>query len=128
MTKMIKFGAVALLVALSGCISTTQQAQMEGIATGNTDLRYPTQLKGRMTGSGSAFMLSPGFAALSGGDTSAQKAYQSAVGNALWDKDDVDALIGTKSKIETTSFLGIFEVSRAQIKGIGVGVQLGQSY
>ena len=122
MTKGLSLSVGGLLLFGAGCVSTVHEAQMGGIATPGSNDVYQTTLTGRMGGKSSAMTISPGFVSIVGGESSAEMAHNRAVGNALWDRDDTDALIGTKTKVETTNFLGLFETSTAEVKGIGVGV------
>ena len=119
--------ALSLTLALTtSCMSTKQLAQVSNFDTGSTPNTYPTKITGRLEGTANAISISPGFVKLFGGDTSATIAYNSAVGKILWNRNDTDALVGAKSKVETTNFLGIFETSRAHIKGVGIGIETGK--
>ena len=123
MTNM-KLATLCLLSAtcFTACKSVTQKADMSNIALPGTESTYITKLTGRIEAEGTAFSLSPNFVRAFGGDTSKTIAYNVAVGKALWNRDGTDAMIGIKSRIETTDFMGLFETSTVEIKGIGVGV------
>jgi hypothetical protein len=126
MNRMKTLALSVTLALTASCTSTKQLAQVSNFDTGSTPNTYPTKITGRLEATASAVSISPGYVKLFGGDTSATIAYNDAVGKILWNRDDTDALVGTKCKVETTNFLGIFETSRAHIKGVGVGIETGK--
>ncbi len=116
-----------LLSLLGACTTTITEASM---VSGPDDFpglpEANFRLVGRVKGEGSASTLSPAILWIFGQPTSEQIAHETAVGNAIFDRDDVDFVLAAKSRITSTKFLGLYSSSKVEIKGEGAKLELRQ--
>lgn len=126
----MKITIIALIAALSAsCASTSYEAQEESISFQESrPVNYT--LTERVSGEGSAFAWSPALniaalLPLPGASKSlgvGGKARNQAIGNAVWDNNNVDVVLTPKAKIQVWNFF-IFERATAEIQGQGALVQ-----
>jgi hypothetical protein len=113
---------VAAIALLTSCTTTTTEAIIGGPSLpGLPDATF--RIVGRVSGEGSATTISPAFLSIFGAPTSEEIATETAVGNAIFDRDDVDLVTAPKSKVTTISFLGLWSHSKVHIKGQGLKVE-----
>lgn len=118
----MKTQLAALTVGLlASCASTSYEAQEQGIGLEPSDPVNYT-LTERVSGEGSAFALSPMFAISIPGmpapPSTAARARNQAIGNAVWGNDNADFVLTPKAKIDVMNFF-IFETASAEIEGQG---------
>jgi hypothetical protein len=121
--KTRNLSALTLLSLFGACTTTTTEAMVGGPSEfpGMPEANY--RLVGRVNGEGTASTLSPGFLWMFGSPSSEELARETAVGNAIFDRDDVDIVLAAKSRVTTTRFLGFFSHSKVQIKGEGAKLE-----
>lgn len=109
----------ALAAVLCSCTSTSTRAVMEGPATlPLPEVQYT--MIGPVRGTGKAFVISPGFSKLFKSPSAQHMAEENAVGQAIFNRDDVDMVTAVKVKATNTDFLGLFETSEVELKAQGV--------
>lgn len=126
----MKISMIALIAALSAsCASTNYEAQEESISFEESrPVNYT--LTERVSGEGSAFAWSPALnianlIPIPGATRSigvGGRARNQAIGNAVWDNNNVDVVLTPKAKITTWNFF-LFERATAEIQGQGALVQ-----
>lgn len=101
----------------TGCVSTYRTAQISDAGVGGS-VKY--KVIGKVEGNGQVSVISPAFSpyfVMQG----LEEADQKAIGEAIYERDDVDAVIAPKRERSFSNFLLI---GFAKVKLRGVGVQI----
>ena len=106
---------------LASCRSTSHSGQIGDVgAPGLSAAQY--RIAGNVQGEGSSFGLSPGIlGVLLAGPSTIARAKDDAVGEAIYNNDDIDMVIAPKTKVDYVN-LFIFDLATVTIKGKGVEV------
>lgn len=118
--SLVLAAAGVAMIASTGCTITARQGQIESV--GAPGLTPPTyKIVGNVSASAKAFTLSPVIANHLN-QSALDRAKIDAVGQAIYNNDEIDLVIAPKTEATVTSFLGLFEMASVTIKGKGVAL------
>lgn len=109
----------AAAAVLCSCTATSARAVMDGPGTLPLPAAQYTMV-GPVTGSGKAMQVSPGIARLFGSKGAQHAAEENAVGEAIFNRDNVDMVTAVKVKATNLNVIGLFETSDVELKAQGV--------
>lgn len=125
MKTISRIALVSLLALPVGCKTTSLTAQLADI--GAPDLAAASYtVVGQVEGRGEAAQLFPFLARIFGASTVSETAAFEAVGEAIYDRDDIDMIIAPKTKKTRFRFPFIFEKATVTVRGKGVQIIDGQ--
>lgn len=121
MSKMNNRIVLSLFVGVAftaGCATTSRTGPIETASVPGAPVTY--KMVGKVESVGTASVFCP---ILPGGmDTAVRQASEIAVGNAIYERDDIDAVLNPKRKVVATNFI-VFGTAEVTLKGQGAAIQ-----